>query len=443
MGSFGSVFSRSGPMPLPPFLRAPRLAGRVTLCLAGLQAACSDSPVDGGATHPVVEARPSWDEPILLARQSEAVRLVCTVRVDDSRTTDISATAAVQSRRGVLEGDRCDEMTVRRSGVDTVDVRWDGVTVQVVVAVALPPQTVGGPVAAPFQVDSLGGGPGAPRAVSVRRNGRGQMEAYLSVAREEGGFVKHTLQRYVSDDGVSFRFDGIALRPDPGYCSLRSTGIEHVAVAPRADGPGWRMFFSAGSNECYGWQIFSAVSNDERNWTIEPGVRVDNGWGMTPVSSGNPYWPQGEGIVVHQLPGGEWSMLQGGYARVTPADGRFQIVEYRSTDQRAWRYVGPVLTTRDMPAEGQGSVYSPVLTEFAPGLYRMIVAADNRYGVEARTRLWSAVSADRVHWQVEGQLLGDSDLSVSSPALVGERLLLIQGPPGEPGRLGVATLRMP
>jgi hypothetical protein len=430
-------------MRLPRFLRAPRPAGCAALLLAGLQAACSDSSMGSRSAAPSLEARPSWDEPVLLAQPSDVVSLVCTATSDGSPAQDVSAAASVHSRRGVLEGAHCGEMRARRSGVDTVDVSWDGLTVQVVLAVALPPQAVDGPDGTPFQVDSMGGTPGAPRTPSVRRNSLGQMEVYLSIARQEGEFTKHTLQRYVSDDGVSFRYDGIALRPDPGYCSLRSTGIEHVAVVPRADGPGWRMFFAGGSDECYGWQIFSAVSTDEKSWTIEDGIRVDNGWGLTPVSSGNPYWAQGEGIVVDRLPGGEWRMIQGGYERVTPVDVRFQIVEYRSTDQLEWRYVGPVFTTRDMPAEGQGSVYSPTITEFAPGLFRMIMAGDNRYDPGARAGLWSAVSLDRANWQLEGRLLGENDQSLSSVAVLGERLLFVRGEPGQPGQVGVATIRMP
>jgi hypothetical protein len=334
---------------------------------------------------------------------------------------------------------------VKQSGVDTLQVSWRGLTARIVVAVALPPVLAEtDPV--PMQIDSIGGPPGNPWAPSARINSRGQTEVYVSVQRYEGLFIKETLQRYVSDDGQQFRFDGVVLQPEPGSCSLRSTGAENIAIVPRSDAPGWRMFFAAGANECYGWHIFSAVSSDERTWSVEPGLRVDNGWGLAPVRSGNPYWPQGEGIVIDRLPGGEWRMIQGGYERLDPVDTRFQITEYRSTDQLEWRYVGPVLTTRDLPPPWRGSAYSPAIREFAPGLFRMLFTADDRGRPGWRSTTWSAVSLDRTRWQVEGQLLASDSTSYFYAALAGERLFTVRrdlANPADSGRMVATTVRMP
>jgi hypothetical protein len=436
---------------LPRFPRSPFGAGLVVLlAVAG---ACRDrTPIEPEQeVLGVLEVIPTWEEPILLARAGDTLRLGCSVRIPGEAPRDISLEATVRSPRGVLESaaagaaGNCRSLVVKQSGLDTLQVSWGELTARAAVAVALPPALVEkDPVL--MQMDSIGGPPGNHWAPSARVNSRGQIEVYVSVQRYEGLFIKETLQRYVSDDGQSFRFDGVVLLPEPGSCNLRSTGTENIAIIPRNDAPGWRMFFAAGANECYGWHIYSAVSTDERNWTVEPGLRVDNGWGLAPVHSGNPYWPQGEGIVIDQLPGGEWRMLQGGYERLNPVETRFQITEYRSTNQLDWQYVGPVLTTRDLPPAGSSSTYSPAIREFAPGLFRMLFTADNRGEPGWRSTAWSAVSLDRTRWQVEGQLLASDTTSYFYAALAGERLFTVRrdlANPSDSGRVVVATVRMP
>jgi hypothetical protein len=324
-----------------------------------------------------------------------------------------------------------------------VRVSWRGATATAVVAVALPP-VAQGPAGDWLQYDSLAGSPVQPWTPSVRRNSRGQTELYVTGYDVVNGSVKGALQRLVSDDGVRFRWDGIVLRPTDENCTMWGTGIENVEVARRPDGPGWRMFFAAGSNTCYGWQVFSAVSDDERSWRMEPGVRLDNGGAHPPTLSGNPYWGQGEGMVLHALPGGGWRMIVGGFERITPGEFRFQIVEWRSPDQLRWEYAGPVLTSRDMPPEANASVYSPTLREFAPGMFRMVFTGDNRNDPGARSRLWTAVSLDRQRWQVEGELLGAETTDLYYAALLDERLFFIRRDRADGRfRLAAATVRMP
>lgn len=387
---------------------------------------------------------PTWDEPIRLAAPGETLQLTCQVESPSAASRDVSAAAQARAARGVLQGATCASLTVNRSGIDTVRVSYEGLTATAVVAVALPPVPMSGPVGTWLTVDSMGGEPGRHWSPSLRRNSRGQMELYVTLARYEGEFLKSTLQRYLSDDnGATYRYDGVVLRPDPGYCSLRANGVENITIVPRAEAPGWRMFFAAGSNECFGWQIFSAVSTDEKNWTIEPGIRVDNGWGLLPTSSGNDYWAQGEGMAIDRLPSGEWRMLQGAHPRENPTDRRFEIVEYRSPDQLNWYYVGTVINNTDMPAGGQGSIYSPTIREFAPGMFRMVFTGDDRWEPGWYSRVYSAVSLDGEHWQIEEQLMGQPGTHLFYAALQDEQLVFIRRDPGGPDRVAVATIRMP
>ena len=96
--------------------------------------------------------------------------------------------------------------------------------------------------------------------------------------------------------------------------------------------------------------MFSAVSSDERNWTIEPGVRLSNTLDGELAEVGPIPWPVGEGLVVRQLPDGSWRLIVGGMEHVDPWEDKFQIVEWRSTDQLTWVYADTLLTTRQLLA---------------------------------------------------------------------------------------------
>jgi hypothetical protein len=285
-----------------------------------------------------------------------------------------------------------------------------------------------------------------PWASTLRRNPAGEYEVYFAnyVADTANlGFFRGSLHRLVSQDGSNYRYDGVVLEHDDDICGLNGSGIENVVIVPRVEGSGWRMYYASGSFICYGWQVFSAVSADGRVWTKEPGVRVSNGGPVPPAQPVTPPWPVGEGMVVEQLASGEWRMLTGGYRHIEPHEDKFQIVEWRSIDQLTWTYVGAVFTTDQLPAGGQRSVYSPTLREFAPGLWRMIVTADDRNIPGGRSRLWSAVSTDKIHWQLEGELMGAEDNDFLYSTLVDDRLVFIRHETGKPWRLATATVAMP
>jgi hypothetical protein len=363
---------------------------------------------------------------ILSVFQDSLLPLVC--RVVDANDYELpGAPAVAPSAAAHWNGSTCTDLRARASGFDTLRLAYDSVSASVPVVLAVRP--ILGPVT-PLQVDQL------PESVSVwapsaRRNSTGQIEVYFagySTVADSAGHQPANLYRLVSNDGQQFVYDGVVLMHDTNWCDLNGSGIENIAISPRADGPGWRMFYSGGSFGCYGWQVFSAVSTDERTWTKETGVRVSNGGSLPPDAPVTPPWPGGEGIVTDQLPDGTWRMTVGTYEPLTPPEDKFQITEWRSSDQLHWSYLRSLVTTRQLPAEGQRSAYSPTLSEITPGLWRMIFTADDLNQPGGRSRLWSAVSTDRVTWHIEGQILGAPGVQYFYSALVGDRLFSVQAP---------------
>src|SRR6266851_377996 len=352
-------------------------------------------------------------------------------------------------------------VTSAKNGTTTLLLSGGGVTKSVVVQIQQTPALLqatatyttaifaaapGSPLGTLVDLSALP--PGEAWAPSARRNSRGQLEVYFGYATYDTvtNQAHEDLRRIVStDNGVTFADDGMVLKHDSTDCSLTGYGFENMVIVPRQEAAGWRMFVSGGSFTCYGWQVFSAVSTDERTWTLEPGVRVADGAGP-PVQAGpDPYWPTGEGIIVDQLPSGGWRMMLGAYKHLTPAEDKFQIMEWNSPDQINWTYGHTVLSTRQMPAAGAGTVYSPTIRQVAPGLWRMIFAGDNRFGTGWRGRLWSAVSTDMENWQVEGQLMGSDVTSLFYASLVDDRLVFIREDDANGGspQLAVATVTMP
>ena len=326
-----------------------------------------------------------------------AFPLVC--RAYDTAGNLLVLPTAVSSRSGRISGASCETLTVTGSGHDTLEVTAGSYHASLPVVVAVRPRLLSDP-SLPLDVDSLPDGliPWAPTLV---KNGSGEFNLYFAGYRNAAGHLggrRGDLHRLVSPDGIHFQYDRVVLERDAFPCSPRGTGIENVAIGPQDDGSGWRMFLAAGSNECGGWQVFSAVSDDEDNWIIEPGIRIPNGT--------SPRWPSGEGMSLEQLPSGDWRMLVGSYERVTPAEDRFQITQWTSSDQVTWSYGGPVLTTRQVGPRARRSVYSPSVTDIAPGLKRMFFTGDDLDTPGGASRIYSAVSVDGVQWEVEGLVLG-------------------------------------
>lgn len=350
--------------------------------------------------------------------------------------------ALVGSVNGTVTGAGCGDVRVQRSGYDTLLFVLGAAQARVPVVVAAAP-IAQSPLGDFVVADTLPGDAGNTWAPSARRNSRGDLEVYYTAwagTLDSTGYNRGNLQRLVWLSGNQFRYDGLAVAHDDSICSRQGQGIENMVIVRRADGAGWRMLYAAGSNDCYGWQVFSAVSSDERTWTKEPGIRLSNGG---TAQRGSPPWPVGEGMVVDQLPTGEWRMIVSTYEHIDPPENKWQITEWRSPDQINWTYIGPVLTTRDMPEGWQGSVYSPTIRQIAPGLWRMLFTADGRPSSGSRSATWSAVSTDRGHWQVEGELFGSPSSNLYYAAMVDDHVIFARLDNGGSMHLSIANVIMP
>jgi hypothetical protein len=381
--------------------------------------------------------------PILSLDLDAGIPLSC--QVLDRNGFDVVTTPAIApSNAGLWVGTQCSDLHLRRSGVDTLVISAGPATTRLPVPLVVRP-LLSSALGEYLQVDSMPAGL-RPWAPTLRRSSRGDLEIYFTGYEPDStasGEVRGHLHRLVSPDGFAFRYDGIALQRDDSLCAPVGSGIENVVIAPRADAPGWRMFYSGGSFACYGWQVFSAVSSDERTWLAEPGVRLSNGGQLPPAPPQTPPWPVGEGMVLDRLASGEWRMIVGGYENRQPPADTFQIVQWRSIDQLNWTYERTLFTTAQVPPEGRRSVYSPTIKEIAPGLWRMIFTADNHGHPGGRSRLWTALSTDEVNWQFEGELIGAVDNSFYYSTLVDDRLVFLRREGAGPFRISIATVSMP
>jgi len=388
----------------------------------------------------------TWSEstPILSLTSGMPLPLTC-VALDRNHQPIVGMPiSAVGTFRPVANGTNCGALSVARSGLDTLTLTAGAARTRAPVAVAIPPSLAPGQ-GADIGLDSFPANAG-PWAPTARVNSHGQVELY-STAYIPDSTTHHSrgsLYRFVSSDGVNFRFDSMVVANDNPDCNLNGSGVENIAIVPRADSAGWRMFYSSGSFTCYGWQVFSAVSSDERHWTKESGVRLANGAPLT----GNPptslaLWPSGEGIVPEQLPDGTWRVFSGTYEHLSPPQVKFQITEWTSPDQLNWTYVQPVLTTRDLPPAAQRSVYSPTIVQFAPGLWRMVFTGDNLNVPGGQSTLWSAVSTDEIHWQSEGQLLSTVGVNYYYSTIAAGRLYFLREVPNVSRKIEYASIAMP
>jgi len=375
-------------------------------------------------TPTTIEASLNDTDPILSVALDSTIPLSCRVLDGDGLVMAIDP-QVLPSSAGRWSGSTCATLTARASGVDTLRVVAGTDTTTLPIALAIPPVLRS---VAPIGVDSL------PSQVlvwapTVRRNSSGRVELYFAgydPAADSAGFLQGNLYRLVSSDGTQFAFDGMVLAHDSSYCDPVGSGIENVDIVPRSDGPGWRMFFAGGSFACYGWQVFSATSTDERNWTREAGARISNGGPLPPDPPGGAPYPTGEGIVTDQLADGTWRMAVGGYEPLSPPEQKFQIVEWRSADQLHWTYARTLVSTHQLPPEGERSAYSPSISQVAPGLWRMFFTADDRDQPDGRSRIWSAVSTDRETWHLEGLLLDSPGYEYIYSTLLDDHLYSVE-----------------
>jgi hypothetical protein len=405
---------------------------QMTLSVPGVTASVQ---VEVAQVPAAITAAITATQPILALPQGATVPITCTA-TDSSGSVMTDEPVLLGSKNGTVVGGACSQLHVVHSGMDTLSIGLGDVRQQLPVVIAVPP-TPDSPLGQPVMFDSLL--PGAYRwTPSVRRNSAGEIELYLTqyAYPDSGVWPRGDLYRFVSTDGLNFRNDGIALQHGIDPCGPDGSGIENLVIAPRSDGPGWRMYYAAGSWGCYGWQVFSATSTDERTWVKEPGVRLSNGGELfsPPSPPSDVPWPVGEGMVIDQLEDGNWRMLTASFEHVlNPApDAHWQITEWRSPDQLLWTYEGIAVGTSGMPPEAEGSVYSPTIVEFAPHLYRMFFTGDNRrLSTDPHSALWSAVSTDERTWQVEGQVIGESGIDVYYAAAVGDRLYFLTNAAGQ------------
>ncbi len=434
-GQFSSVFGDTASVSL---VTVANGSTHLTLSVPGVAASLQ---VVVAQVPAAITATLTAPKPILALPVGATLPLTCAA-VDSNGAAIPDEPVLIGTKSGTVSGGGCSGLRIERSGIDTLTVGLGGVRQVVPVVIAAAP-IASSPLGEFALADTLPGQPGFTWAPSARRNEQGDLEVYYSVyssAPDSSGYTRSDLHRLVWLGGNQFRYDGIAVKHDDDICSPQGQGIENMAILPRAESPGWRMLYAAGSNVCYGWQVFSAVSADGRTWTKEAGIRLGNEGAI----DGPTWWPVGEGLVVDRLPDGEWRMITGSFEHITPpATDTWQITEWRSWDQLQWTYVGTILTTFDMPPGWQGSVYSPTIREVAPGLWRMLFTANGRGTPGGRSAMWSAVSTDRAHWQVEGELLGDVASNLYYAAMVDDQVVFIRQDNGGPMHLSIAHVTMP
>src|SRR5205823_10503179 len=274
-----------------------------------------------------VTASVAFSQRILTLALGAPVPLVCASY--DRNGSLIPTPPDVRSLAGTVAGGPCGQVTVRASGVDSLRVQSGTVVTTVPVVVAVAP-IVSSPLGEFITIDSFPSDGSLPWAPSARLNGQGQVELYFAVYSTKPDSTGHTradMHRAVSSDGVHFTYSGRVLTHASDICDQQGQGLENMIILPRQDAPGWRMLYAAGSNVCWGWQVFSAVSSDEVTWTKEPGVRLGNGQGL-PVFP--PPWPVGEGLTAYQDASGEWHLLVGTEDHVQPPVDQWQIGEWTS-----------------------------------------------------------------------------------------------------------------
>jgi len=377
---------------------------------------------------------------ILTLPQGTPVPLTCASF--DRNGFPTAAVPMVTSLAGTVSLAPCGQADVRASGIDSLHVQAGSVVTTLPVVVAIPP-SVNSSLGNFITVDSFPSDGSLPWASSARINGQGQFEVYFGVYTshpDSTGYTHADMHRIVSSDGIHFTYAGRVLTHDPNICDQQGQGLENMIILPRQEAPGFRMLYSAGSNLCWGWQVFSAVSSDGITWAKEPGVRLSNGE-TQPVFP--PPWPVGEGLTGYQDASGMWRLLVGTEDHLQPPVDRWQIGQWTSSDQLNWTYAGVVLSTTQMPFAGVGNVYSPTIRQVSPGLWRMVFTADDRPTPGHRSKLWTAVSTDLVHWQIEGVLLGSGTSNLYYSSLVNDRLFFIRADDGGSLKLAVATMVMP
>lgn len=354
-------------------------------------------------------------ELLQVERTGDPVAVTCNA-TDHNGATIPDALVGVTSKHGIVAAATCSRLSATMSGVDTLQVATvtDTAVAEIAIAIrATPVDPRGVRLDANIPFDSLNQ-QWAPTAVLNPDSTVGlYYAAYLPVPGDT--LLRADLHRLVSTDrGLSFQTDGLALTHDASSCDPDGWGIENIAIAQRAEAPGYRMFYSSGST-CLGWRVRSAVSADGRTWTREDGTRVGD-------PTGNPAYSAGEGISVMRLANGGWRMWVGTFV---PGEG-FAIEDWHSPDQLTWTRHARIFSPLSFPGGPMYAVYSPSVVQIGPSMWRMYFCADDRNQPNGRSRLYSAVSRDLESWTFEGEFMSQPDLGFWYATVAGDELYFIR-----------------
>ena len=352
---------------------------------------------------------------VQLARLNDAVGIHCDA-VDRNGFAVPANLVPLDSKHGLVAASDCSQMIAAKSGVDTV--RWSGhgdsASVEVALAVrAVPVNPRGVSLLANIPSDQ-NNQQWAPTAM-IAPNGSTELYYAAYVGSPGDTLPRADLHRLISTDGgQTFVSDGIAMAHDSASCDPDGWGIEDIAIAERADAPGYRLFYSSGST-CLGWRVRSAVSADRRTWVKEDGNRIGDPTAAVAYSSG-------EGMTVMRHPQDGWRMWVGTFI---PNEG-FAIEDWHSPDQINWTRHAVIFSPASFPTGPMYSVYSPSVVQIGPSMWRMYFCADNRNQPNGRSRLYSAVSRDLENWRFEGEFLSQPDLSFWYATVAGDELYFIR-----------------
>jgi hypothetical protein len=288
--------------------------------------------------------------------------------------------------------------------------------------VYLPPVLAERRMATTIDADTALGNPWAP-TLTMAPNGEVRLYFAAYKADPAVGRDRANLAYLTSSDTLHFHYAGVAVPHQPQLDSPYGWGIENVAVVPRTDGPGMRMYFSGGSSVT-GWQVFSAIGDGVGRWSGEAGARISNG--------SLHIYPQGEGMVVLPAAGGGLRMILGSMQLASGAANSWAIVEFTSADGMNWTYSNEVLRP-GLPGSGtERAVYSPTIVPFGKGAWRMFYTGDDlgRVPGGAKSQIWSAVSFDLRTWIPEGVFVPAVDGDLYYASALGDRIAYVRTPGG-------------
>jgi len=366
------------------------------------------------------------------------LQVACT-GVDSAGIAVAPSLISVRSVNGTVSGASCASLTVAHSGTDTLIMLSGSAVTRLPIRLAVQ-ATVSSAAGQFLAMDSVPRG-GDLWAASADTAPGGAVELRIADYMFDSSANENLadLVRFTSVDGVSFTYDTTLVQHGDTLDASDGRGVENSVIFPAANGAGWRMLYGGG-NDLSGWGTYSASSMDRRHW-VKTGVVIPNGY----PGEVN---PSGEGLQVDRLPDGTWRLINGAYDPTPAGVNTFSITEWLSTDQAHWVFVRTLVSVLDAPPGASRAVYAPCLRQIGPSMWRLIFTGDNWQFVNGQivsgsSAIWSAVSSDLIHWQQEGQLLGQSGSDLFYSTLAGTRLYFLRRDTGARARVATVTLAMP